>query len=40
MAPRPPLFADFADPELAIVAPLRAMRKVIRIRPDEYLIAS
>jgi hypothetical protein len=40
MAPRPPLFPDFADPELAIIAPLRAMRKVIRIRPDEYLIAS
>jgi hypothetical protein len=40
MAPRPPLFADFADPELASIAPLRAMRKVIRIRPDEYLIAS
>jgi hypothetical protein len=40
MAPRPPLFADFADPELASIAPLRAMRKVIRIRPDEYLVAS
>jgi hypothetical protein len=40
MAPRPPLVADFADPELGIIAPLRAMRKVIRIRPDEYLVAS
>jgi hypothetical protein len=40
MAPRPPLFSDFADPELAIIAPLRAARKVTRIRPDEYLVAS
>jgi hypothetical protein len=40
MAPRPPLFTDFADPELGLIAPLRAMRKVIRIRPDEYLVAS
>ncbi len=40
MAQRPPLFADFADPELAIIAPLRATRKVTRIRPDEYLVAS
>jgi hypothetical protein len=39
-APRPPLVADFADPELAIVAPLRARRRVIRMRPDEYLVAS
>lgn len=40
MAPRPPLFTDFADPELGLIAPLRAMRRVIRIRPDEYPIAS
>ncbi len=40
MAPRPPLFTDFADPELGSVAPLRAMHKVTRIRPDEYLVAS
>jgi hypothetical protein len=40
MAPRPPLFTDFADPELGSVAPLRAMRKVTRIRPDEYLVVS
>ncbi len=40
MAPRPPLVADFADPELAIIAPLRARRRVIRIRPDEYFVAS
>jgi hypothetical protein len=39
-APRPPLVADFADPELAIIAPLRATRRVIRIRPDEYSVAS
>jgi hypothetical protein len=40
MAPRPPLFTDFADPELGIIVPLRATRKVTRIRPDEYLVAS
>jgi hypothetical protein len=40
MAQRPPLFTDFADPELAIIAPLRVTRKVTRIRPDEYLVAS
>jgi hypothetical protein len=39
MAPRPPLFTDFADPELASMVPLRAMHKITRIRPDEYLIA-
>jgi hypothetical protein len=39
-APRPPLVADFADPQLAIIAPLRARRRIIRIRPDEYLVAS
>jgi hypothetical protein len=40
MAPRPPLFPDFADAELGLIAPLRAMRRVIRIRPDEYPVAS
>ncbi|MBV8754722.1 MAG: hypothetical protein JO328_17825 [Hyphomicrobiales bacterium] len=40
MAPRPPLFGDFADPELALIVPLRATRRVIRIRPDEYFVAS
>jgi hypothetical protein len=40
MAPRPPLVADFADAELATIAPLRARRRVIRIRPDEYFVAS
>jgi hypothetical protein len=40
MAPRPPLFTDFADPELASMVPLRATHKVTRIRPDEYLIVS
>jgi hypothetical protein len=40
MARRPPLFTDFADPELGSMAPLRAMHKVTRIRPDEYLVAS
>jgi hypothetical protein len=40
MAPRPPLFTDFADPELGSLAPLRATHKVTRIRPDEYLIVS
>jgi hypothetical protein len=40
MAPRPPLFTDFADRELGIVVPLRARRKVTRIRPDEYSVVS
>jgi hypothetical protein len=40
MAPRPPLFPDFADPMLGIIAPLRAVRRVIRIRPDEYFVDS
>ena len=39
-APRPPLVSDFADPELASTAPLRATHKVTRIRPDEYLVVS
>ena len=39
MAPRPPLFPDFADKELGIVVPLRAVNKVIRIRPDEYFVS-
>lgn len=39
-APRPPLFTDFADPELASIAPLRATRKITRLRPDEYLVPS
>jgi hypothetical protein len=40
MAARPPLVADFVDAELAILAPLRARRRITRIRPDEYLVAS
>jgi hypothetical protein len=40
MAPRPPLFTDFVDPELGLIVPLRTTRKVTRIRPDEYLVAS
>jgi hypothetical protein len=40
MAPRPPLFPDFAAPMLGIIAPLRAVRRVIRIRPDEYFVDS
>jgi hypothetical protein len=38
MAPRPPLFTDFADAELGSMAPLLATHKVTRIRPDEYLV--
>ena len=38
MAPRPPLFPDFADKELGVIVPLRAVSKVIRIRPDEYSV--
>jgi hypothetical protein len=37
-APRPPLFPDFADNTLGIIVPLRAVTKVIRIRPDEYFV--
>ncbi len=37
-APRPPLFPDFADPALGIIVPFQAVRKVVRIRPDEYLV--
>jgi hypothetical protein len=40
MSPRPPLFTDFADPELGSTAPLCPMRKVTRIRPDEHLVSS
>ncbi len=36
--PRPPLFPDFADPALGIIVPLRAVKRVVRIRPDEYLV--
>jgi hypothetical protein len=38
MAPRPPLFPDFADPVLGVIVPFRAVEKVIRIRPDEYFV--
>ena len=37
-APRPPLFPDFADKVLGVTVPLRALSKVIRIRPDEYSV--
>jgi hypothetical protein len=37
-APRPPLFPDFADPALGITVPFRAVKKVVRIRPDEYFV--
>jgi hypothetical protein len=37
-APRPPLVKDFADPALGIVVPFRAVKKVVRIRPDEYFV--
>jgi hypothetical protein len=38
MAPRPPLFPDFVDPELAAIVPLPARHRVVRIRPDEYFV--
>jgi hypothetical protein len=38
MAPRPPLFPDFADPILGTIVPLHAVRRVVRIRPDEYFV--
>jgi hypothetical protein len=37
-APRPPLFPDFADKVLGVIVSLRAVSKVIRIRPDEYSV--
>lgn len=37
-APRPPLLSDFADPALGIVVPFRAVKRVVRIRPDEYFL--
>lgn len=37
-APRPPLFPDFVDKVLGVIVPLRAVSKVIRIRPDEYSV--
>jgi hypothetical protein len=37
-APRPPLFPDFADKVLGVMVPLRAVSKVIRIRPDEFSV--
>lgn len=40
MASRPPLFPDFADPQLGSIAPLRAVRRITRIRPDEYMVPS
>lgn len=38
MAPRPPLFPDFTDPELATIVPFPARHRVVRIRPDEYFV--
>jgi hypothetical protein len=38
MAPRPPLFPDFADPVLGMIVPFQAVRRVVRIRPDEYFV--
>jgi hypothetical protein len=37
-ARRPPLFPDFAERVLGVIVPLRAVSKVIRIRPDEYSV--
>lgn len=36
MAPRPPLFTDFADEQMGVIVPLRPVQKIVRIRPDEY----
>lgn len=40
MAPRPPLFPDFADQVLGIVVPFKAVHRVVRIRPDEYFVSA
>jgi hypothetical protein len=39
MAPRPPLFPDFGDEVLGITVPIHGTKKVVRIRPDEFLMA-
>ena len=39
MDQRPPLFPDFADHVLGVVVPFKAVRRVVRIRPDEYFVA-
>ena len=38
MAPRPPLFPDFGDDVLGITVPIHGTKKVVRIRPDEFLM--
>ncbi len=38
MSTRPPQFLDFADEVLGITVPMLPVKKVIRIRPDEYLV--
>jgi hypothetical protein len=38
MAPRPPVVPDFADPVLGVIVPFPAVRRVVRIRPDEYFV--
>jgi len=37
MSPRPPLFTDFDDDELGVNVPVHGVKKMIRIRPDEFL---
>lgn len=37
MSPRPPLITDFNDDDLGIAVPVHGTKKVVRIRPDEFL---
>jgi hypothetical protein len=37
MSPRPPLFIDFEDGDLGIDVPVHSAKKMVRIRPDEFL---
>ncbi len=38
MRPRPPLVGDFLDTELTLEVAKRPIRKIIRVRPDEFII--
>jgi len=38
MSARPPIFTDFSDDVLGVSVPIHAVKKVVRIRPDEFLM--
>jgi hypothetical protein len=37
-SPHPPLFPHFADPTLGVIVPFRALKRIVRLRPDEYFV--